>query len=499
VFLYGGAEAVESYTFARTRSAIRSLLDLAPKEARVLRDGREETVPAEALKPGDIFVVRPGEALPTDGIIRAGTSTLDEAPVTGESVTVEKGLGAPVFAGTINRQGAQEEKGRAQRFIERFGRRYSPAVLGVAILLLAVPPLLGQPWGTWAVRAVVLLVAAAPCALVMSTPVAIAAGIGAAGRHGVLIKGGMHLENLGRIRVVAFDKTGTLTQGAPEVTTVKPLNGVDRRDVLGLAASLEQRSEHPLAQAIVRHARQQGVPIERPEAFEALTGAGARGTLRGETCFIGSPALFGEIGVPLGDAAARVSELQAAGQTVVLIGDRQGLWGLLALRDQVRPSAREAVAALRAAGIGQVVMLSGDNTRTAAAIARELGIAEVWAELKPADKVGAVQEIERRYGPVAMVGDGINDAPALAAATVGIAMGVAGTDAAIEAADVALMADDLGKAVYALRLGRRVHQISRQNIVFSLAILAALILTALVGVLAWPRRHGPRGHRVRGR
>jgi heavy metal translocating P-type ATPase len=326
-------------------------------------------------------------------------------------------------------------------------------------------------------------VAAAPCALVMSTPVAIAAGIGTAGRQGVLIKGGMHLENLGRIRVVAFDKTGTLTQGAPEVTTVKPLNGVDRRDVLGLAASLEQRSEHPLAQAIVGHARQQGLPLERPEAFEALTGAGARGTLRGETCFIGSPALFGEIGVPLGDAAARVRELPAAGQTVVLIGDRQGLWGLLALRDQVRPGAREAVAALRAAGIGQVVMLSGDNTRTAGAIARELGIDEVWAELKPADKVGAVQERERHYGPVAMVGDGINDAPALAAATVGISMGVAGTDAAIEAADVALMADDLGKVVYALRLGRRVHQISRQNIVFSLAILAVLIPSALVGVL----------------
>ncbi len=507
VFLYGAAEALESYTFARTRSAIRSLLDLAPKEARVLRDGREETVPAESLKPGDVFVVRPGESLPTDGIIRAGTSTMDEAPVTGESVPVEKGLGAPVFAGTINRQGAleveathafpdntlariihlveeaQEEKGRAQQFIERFGRRYSPAVLGAAILLIVIPPLLGQPWGTWAVRAVVLLVAAAPCALVMSTPVAIAAGIGSAGRKGVLIKGGIHLENLGKIRVVAFDKTGTLTQGKPEVTTIHAINGTDQQEVLRLAASLEQLSEHPLAQAIVARATQNGSSLDRPDDFEALTGAGAQGRIRGTTWIIGSPALFSELGVSLESAATSISQLQAEGQTVVLLGNGHELRGLLALRDQVRLGTREAIGALHAAGVEQIVMLSGDNIRTATAIARELGIDEVRAELKPADKVAAVKELEARYGHVAMVGDGINDAPALAAATIGIAMGVAGTDAAIEAADVALMADDLAKVTYVIRLGRRARWISRQNIAFSLLILAALIPSALLGVL----------------
>lgn len=514
VFLYGSAEAVESLTFARTRSAIRALLDLAPKEARVLRNGAELTIPATELVPGDVFLVRPGESLATDGIIRTGCSSLDESPVTGESVPVDKGPGDKVFAGTINRQGAleieatkafadntlsaiihlveeaQEQKSRAQRFIERFSRRYSPALLLGAIALAIVPIALGGDPGTWLTRAITLVVAGAPCALVMSTPVAMAAGIGTGGRRGVLIKGGMHLENLGLVRVIAVDKTGTLTHGRPEVTDVVPVDGVEPVRLLGLAASVEHLSEHPLARAIVGAAERRGArPVEVTD-FAALTGAGARARVDGHEVHVGSPDLFADLGVvPAAPVATLVEELREEGKTVVLVGERPAtgaepsrIVGLLAIRDQVRPNAKAAIEAFHRLGVERVVMLSGDHPRTAAAIARELGIDDVRAGLKPEDKVAAIRELEERYGAVAMIGDGVNDAPALAAAKIGIAMGTAGTDAAIEAADVALMADDLEKAAFALRLGRRARSISRQNVAFSLAVLAVLIPGAAAGL-----------------
>jgi len=507
VFLYAVAEGLEEYAYARTRSAIRTLLDLAPKEATVLRDGREETIPATALVPGDRFVVRPGEALATDGVIREGSSALDESPVTGESMPVEKGPGHSVFAGSLNKQGAltveatasfedntlskiihlveeaQERKGRLQRFIERFGNRYTPAVLVAAILLLLVPPVFGQPFLPWALRAVVLLVAAAPCALVMSTPVAVAAGIGTAGRHGVLIKGGLHLENLGRVRVVAFDKTGTLTEGKPEVTNIVPVAGTSRENLLTLAASVEQRSEHPLGKTIVGRAEKEGVPLQPVHDFEALTGLGAKARINGTDVFVGSPALLEERGISLGPVQSDVERLQGEGKTVIAVGKDQSLVGLLAVRDRIRPGARKVLKSLQRVGL-KVAMLTGDNERTAAAMAKELGLKHFHAALKPEEKVQYVQRMERELGPVAMVGDGINDAPALAAATVGIAMGVAGTDAAVEAADVALMADDLEKVVYAVRLGRAARTISTQNIVFSLLILGVLIPGALIGALS---------------
>lgn len=507
MFLYAVAEGLEEYAYARTRSAIRALLDLAPKEATVLRDGREETIPATELKPGDRFVVRPGEALATDGIIRDGASALDESPVTGESMPVEKGPGSAVFAGSVNKQGAlvveataafedntlskiihlveeaQERKGRLQRFIERFGNRYTPAVLVAAGLLLLIPPLFGQPFLPWAVRAVVLLVAAAPCALVMSTPVAVAAGIGTAGRHGVLIKGGLHLENLGRVQVVAFDKTGTLTEGKPEVTDVLPAAGTTREELLALAASVEQRSEHPIGRAIVGRAEEEGVALQPVHEFEALTGLGAKARMSRTEVFVGSPALLAERKIPLGEIQSEVERLQAEGKTVVAVGKDHSLVGLLALRDRVRPGARKVLRSLEQVGV-KVAMLTGDNERTAAAIAKELGIRHFHAGLRPEEKVQYVKRMERELGSVAMVGDGINDAPALAAATVGIAMGAAGTDAAIEAADVALMADDLEKVVYAVRLGRVARTISTQNIVFSLLIHSVLIPGALIGVLS---------------
>ncbi|HEY8341484.1 MAG TPA: cation-translocating P-type ATPase, partial [Calditerricola sp.] len=440
VFLYGLAEGLEEYTFARTRSAIKALLDLAPKEARLLENGQERIVPASSLKPGDQFLVRPGESIATDAIIRQGRSSINEAAVTGEAVPVPKGPGDRVFAGTVNGEGAlvleatatfedntlskiirlveqaQSEKGRAQRFIERFGRRYSPVVLLAAVALVVLPPLVGLDWTTWATRAVVFLVAAAPCALVMSTPVAMAAAIGTAGRNGVLIKGGIHLENLGTVRVVALDKTGTLTRGEPVVTAIAAAAGWTEREVLARAAAVERYSEHPLARAVVARARKEGLTIPESRDFQALPGAGARAVVGDVSLYVGSPALFHELGARVpAELSDKTDELRDSGHTVVFVGTGEEVKGLLAIRDEMRPEAKDALQALREAGIERFIMLTGDNQRTAKAIARELGIDDVRAELKPDDKARIVKALAEEYGGVIMVGDGINDAPALAA------------------------------------------------------------------------------------
>jgi Cd2+/Zn2+-exporting ATPase len=504
VFLYAGAEALEEFAYARTRSAIRSLLALAPQEARVLRNGHEVTVPAAHLRPGDRFVVRPGEAIPTDGVVRDGRSAVDEAPVTGESMPVAKGPGDRVYAGSVNRHGAlvveattafadntlsriihlveeaQERKGRLQSRIERFGRHYSPAVLAAAAAFVVVPPAFGQPVAPWALRAVVLLVAAAPCALVMSTPVAVAAGIAIAGRHGVLVKGGAHLEQLGRVQVVAFDKTGTLTEGTPEVADVVALGAASPSEVLALAASVERLSEHAIGAAVVRRATAEGLPLRTATDFQALPGWGAQARVDGALVTVGSLALAADSGVKVDAAVA--DRLSQDGKTVVAVLRDSTPLGLIAFRDRLRAEAREAVDRLRRLGV-RTLMLTGDSEQTAAAVARELGIDHVHARLRPEDKVRIIERLRSRGVVVAMVGDGINDAPALAAASVGIAMGAAGTDAAIEAADVALMADDLRQVAYAIRVGRTVQWISAQNVVFSLLILTVLIPGALLGVL----------------
>lgn len=505
IFLYGAAEGVEEYTYERTRRAIRDLLDLAPPTATALRGGREEEVPAETLKPGDVFLVRPGGAVATDGVIRSGRSDVNEASITGESVPVEKPPGSHVFAGSINGRGlleveattafadntlakivhlvesAQEQKGRAQRWIDRFGERYTPAVLVVALGLAVVPWLSGGDWREWSARAVVLLVAAAPCALVMSMPVAMAAGIEWGGRRGILIKGGVHLEHLGSIRAVAFDKTGTLTEGAPAVTDVLTVHG-DERTLGRIAAGIERASEHPLGRAIVGWAASREIPAASTQDFEALIGAGASATVDGVRTFAGSPELFVSRGIAIDGIAAEVERLQGEGKTVVLVGDEQRVRGAFAIADPVRREASVLVRLLLARGL-HVTMLTGDNVRTARAVGAAVGISDVHAGLKPQDKVNAIRELERKVGNVLMVGDGVNDAPALAAATCGVAMGVAGSDAAIEAADVALMANDLAKIEDALALGARVQRVSRQNIIFSLAILAAMIPAAVTNVI----------------
>ncbi|MCO5315153.1 MAG: cation-translocating P-type ATPase [Solirubrobacterales bacterium] len=507
VFLYSLAEAIEELTFVRTRSAIRDLLDLAPKQARRIVNGREEMIPAEDLVVGDLFIVRPGEALPTDGVLRSGNSTLDEAPVTGESMPVAKDPGQEVFAGSVNGTGsieievtrpyadntlqrivhlveeAQGQKSKAQRFVDRFATRYSPAVLVGAALVAVVGGIVDGDWQEWALRGVTVLVAGAPCALVMSVPVAAAAAITRAGREGILIKGGLQLEALGRVNAVAFDKTGTLTRGKPEVTDVVALNDVDEGEGLRIAASIEARSEHPLAAAVVAYARTAGIEPGPTEDFSALVGHGATALVDGRTAWVGSPALaIDRMGST--DLPDVIEKLQDEGKTVIVAGVGSEPCTLLALRDEPRPEAAQAIVALRRLGVAHVVMLTGDNERTARAISAQLGLDQVFAELKPEDKVSRIEQIQEQHGSVAMVGDGINDAPALATADVGIAIGTGGTDAAIEAADIALLADDLTKAAEALQLGRRATRISRQNLVFSVILLAVLIPSAVVGLLS---------------
>lgn len=503
VVLYGAAEGVEEYTYARTRSAIRKLLDLAPKEARLLVNGTERTVDATELKPGDRFVVRPGEGIATDGRVVEGRSSVNEAPVTGESIPVDKQSGSLVFAGSINTEGAliveaskafadntlskiihlveqaQSEKGRAQQWIDRFGRRYSPLVLLSSALLLAIPWLLGGDVSFWSERSIVLLVAAAPCALIMSMPMAMAAGIGAGGRRGILIKGGAHLEHLGRIKIVAFDKTGTLTIGKPAVTDVVAADGGSDR-LLSIAAGIERLSQHPLAQAIVARAAQRGLTPANAVEFHSIAGGGVRAFIEGKKWLVGSPKFMDEQRIPLGRWSTTIDELQSQGKTVVAIATTE-VQGVVALQDQPRPEAANVIQQLHALGL-RTVMLTGDNALAGEAVARRLGIDSVRAELKPDHKVAAIRELELD-GPVLMVGDGVNDAPALASATCGAAMGVAGTDAAIDAADVALMADDLRKVPEALALGERARVVSMQNIVLSIAVLVAMIPTALFGVI----------------
>ncbi len=512
-FLYSLSEAAEGYTEAKTRSAVRALMAFAPERARVRRNGRDEEIPAAEVRVGDLLIVGPGERIAADGTVVSGRSSVDESTLTGESLPVEKGPGDPVYGGTLNGEGvlevrvdrpfadsalnrvirlveeAEAQKGRQQRWIEAFGARYSPAVLGIGTLLALVPPLLGGDPRTWLVRATVFVVAAAPCALVISIPVTFVSTLGTAARRGILVKGGIHLETLARVRAVAFDKTGTLTWGEPEVTDVEPVDGspLDAGGLLALAAGLEGPSSHPLARAILHHAEAQGVRPEPVGEVEALVGLGARGLWRGRPAYIGSPELFTDrLGLDLGPMEARIGALREEGKTVVLLGSEAAVWGILALRDRIRPEAAAAVAELHRVGVEKVILLTGDHERTARAVARELGIDEVYAGLRPEGKVEWIRRLRERYGTVAMVGDGVNDAPALAAASVGIAMGAAGSDAALEAADVALLADDLGKVPEALALARRSGRRVRENLILSALVISALIAGALSGRLSLP-------------
>jgi Cd2+/Zn2+-exporting ATPase len=530
----------------RARYSIRSLMQLAPPEAtlidtcvdceehrgRALPDGApyisgicpwcsdERRVPVAELEIGDRILVRPGERIAMDGLILTGASAVNQAPITGESVPVEKIVGSEVFAGSINGAGAleievtrlaadntisriihmveqaQAQKAPSQRWVDTFARYYTPLVVVAAILVAVVPPLLfGQPFldpgdGThgWLYRALALLITACPCALVIATPVTIVSGISRAAQLGVLIKGGAYLEAAGSLKVIAFDKTGTLTRGEPTVTRVISLNGTGEDGVLQVAAAVEARSEHPLGRAVMRQAEARSLSSEPAEGFRAMVGRGAEAQVYGQAARVGNPALFADAGIALpGAATAAAAELEAAGNTVMLVHGAPGvgrapeLLGLLAVADTIRPDARAATAALKAAGIRRTVMLTGDNERTARAIAAEAGVDDVRANLLPDGKVQAIEKLLEEYSRVAMVGDGVNDAPALARATVGIAMGGAGTDQALETADVVLMGDDLLKLPFAVRLSRQTLAVLRQSIAFSLLVKAIVMILVLTG------------------
>lgn len=507
-FLYAVSEMLESWTMERARRSIRQLMDIAPKVARIRRDGREVEVPVEEIKIGDVMIIRPGEKIAMDGRIIKGESAINEAAITGESVPVEKGPGSEVFAGTLNTHGslevevtklvedttiakiihmveeAQAKRAPSQAFVDRFAAVYTPVVLVIAAGIVLIPPLLlGYDWAPWIYRGLALLVVACPCALVVSTPVAIVSAIGNAARNGVLIKGGIYLEEAGALEAVAFDKTGTLTKGEPAVTDIIPLGSLSELELLQMAASLEARSEHPLAVAIVKAADARGLKVEPAEGFSALTGRGAQGQVGGQTVYIGNLRLFEERGISTAPILDRVRRLQEEGKTAMVIGTDQGYLGIIAVADEVREVSKKAVAELKRAGIRKTIMLTGDNEATARAMAARVGVDDFRAELLPQDKVSAIEGLLKDYGKVAMVGDGINDAPALALATVGIAMGGAGTDTALETADIVLMADDLSKLPFTIRLSRAALRVIRQNITFSLVIKAIAVLAVFPGWL----------------
>ena len=508
LFLFSLAHALEHYALDRARGAIRALADLAPATARVQRGDQTLEVPVEEVAAGETVVVRPAERIPVDGEVGSGRSVVNQAPITGESVPVEKGPGDEVFAGTINGDGAlqvtttrvagdrtldrvvqlveeaQTQKAPTQRFTERFERIFVPAVLVADLLLIVLPPLLGfWDWGTSFYRGMALLVASSPCALALGTPSAVLAGIAQAARNGVLIKGGAHLENLGTLRAIAFDKTGTLTIGEPRVTEAVPVPDVREEELIATAAAVERHSQHPLADAVVRHAEELRLTVPEAGDLESITARGVRSTVGGEVVEIGNLRLWeeAEVAVPA-DVREAVEKLQQAGRSTMAVRHGERWLGVIGVADRPREGVREVLERLREIGIGTLAMLTGDNRGVGEAIAREVGIDEVRAELLPEDKVTAVRALLEEHGQVAMIGDGVNDAPALANATVGIAMGGAGTAVALETADVALMGDDLGKLPFAVGLSRKARAVIRQNLYISLSVIAVLILATTTGI-----------------
>jgi Cd2+/Zn2+-exporting ATPase len=507
MFLFSLSNTLEVYTMGRTRRALHALLNLRPARALVRRDGREQEVEADAVRVGETVIVKPGEAIPVDGNVTRGESLVDQASLTGESVPVTKVTGDKVFAGTLNQQGAleliatrvaansalarivslvqeaQEKKSRAEELAEVAGRYYTVVVMVAATLMLLLPPLLlHHEWRASLYRAMTLLVVASPCALVIATPATILSAIANAARNGILFKGGAFLEALGRVRLVALDKTGTVTHGRFEVTDVVALSGATERDLLSWAASAEKRSPHPLAQAVVREAESRGIQVTPAESLTNQLGKGLVAVAGGVAIEVGTPELFVTLGVPAPEPAiALVRRFSAEAKTPMIVR-RGDAWGVIAAADRVRANAVTTVRALRAAGIQRTALLSGDSVPTVRAIGAQAGIDELHGELLPEDKVRVIGELEQRYGAAAMVGDGVNDAPALARATVGIAMGGIGSDAAMESADVVLMGDDLMALPYAISLAQRARRVVFQNLVIACGVMAVLVTWVFLGL-----------------
>ena len=507
VFLFAVAQWLEVRTMERARQAIRALIDLTPREALVRRNGREERMPVDAIAPGDEIVIRPGEKVPLDGLVVAGRSDVNEAPLTGESRPIDKAPGDEVFAGTINGRGAmdvrvlrlgrdsrlariihlvetaQARRAPVQSFVDRFARIYTPIVLALAVFIALAPPLLtGAAVTTWVYRALVLLVIACPCALVISTPVSIAAALSIAARHGVLIKGGAFLERLAAIRVVAFDKTGTLTKGELNVTDVAVVGSAVALDAIRLAAAVETRSAHPVAAAITRHAQALLPDLPQVRRFVSVPGMGAEGEVDGRRVTIGNERFLDTNGIAIPAPWPDADRLRREGKSLVFVAADGVMLGAIAVADRPRETARETIELLRTHHVSTIAMLTGDHEETAAAIARELNVDEYHAALLPEQKQAMVESMRAKHGALMMVGDGVNDAPALAAADVGVAMGAAGSDAALETADVALMSDELLKLPYALRLSRATMRNVRTNVAISLCLKAAFLALAVAGL-----------------
>jgi len=507
IWLFAIAQWLEFRSMDRARHAIRALMTLAPATAVVRRGGSELEVPVSEVTIDDRVVVKPGQRIPLDGAVVQGASSVNQAPITGESWPVDKHAGDEVFAGTINGSGAleilvtrmaadttlahivrlveqaQRQRAPVQTFVERFARVYTPAVVVLAVLLAALPPLVGgADVATWAYRGIALLVVACPCALVISTPVSIVSALTAAARAGVLVKGGAHLERLAAVRCVAFDKTGTLTAGRLTVTDVIGVDDVPTHGVLGVAAALESRSEHPIGRAIVAHAASTGLAVEPGAGYRALPGLGAEATVADVPAVVGSHRLFEERALCTPSLHARMEEVEGRGANLVLVGQAGAPLGVIGFTDEVRPEGREAVAGLKREGIREVVLLTGDSQAHADVVMAGVGLDQARAGLMPDDKVRAVDELRRRHGAVAMVGDGVNDAPALAAADVGIAMGAAGSDVAIETADVALMSDDLRQLPFVVRLAHATLRNIRVNVALAIGLKLAFVVLASAGL-----------------
>jgi Cd2+/Zn2+-exporting ATPase len=504
--LFAIAELLERGAMARARNAIAALMETAPHEARVRRNGVETVVAVEAVALGELVRVRPGERIPLDGVVTEGTSAVNEAPITGEAMPADKLPGAEVYAGSLNGYGAlevrttslsgntllarigdavrhaQSSRAPVQSFVDRFARRYTPAVVVLALLIAVAPPLLGfGPFDTWLYRALALLVIACPCALVISTPVTLVSGLTGAARDGVLVRGGAELERLASLDAVAFDKTGTLTEGRPILTDLAPVGGGDAQGLLRLAAGVERDSEHPLAVAIVGAARDRALDLPLSTAFAAMPGKGARATVNGASLYVGNRRMCDELGTCHDDAHAAMDRFEGEGKTAVLLTSESRSMGVLAVADRIRPEARACLDALARLGVKRTLLLTGDHKAAAERVARELDLTEWRAGMLPEDKLAAVRELHAAGVRVGVVGDGVNDAPALAAAHVGIAMGAAGTHVALETADVALMADDLGKLPIAIARARRTLGLVRQNVAFAIGVKVLFLVLAVLG------------------
>ena len=504
IFIFSLSGVLEGYTMEKTNKDIQSIMKLRPEEAVVLKDGIEQRIKAGALHLGDIILVRPGERIASDGQIIAGHSAVDQSSITGESIPVDKATGDDVFSGTINGQGAIEvkvsklaqdtmlskiihlvqeaknQKPPGQQFVERFESIYAKVVVMAAILFLVLPPfVLGWTWDNTVYRAMIFLVVASPCALVSSIMPAILSGISNAARNGVLFKGGVHLQNIGGVKVVAFDKTGTITTGMPKVIDIIPMSGLTATELLRITASIETLSEHPIAKAIVKEATERGLELERPVGLQAVYGLGVYANLNGIDYVIGKRNLLNAVPVD-NNQEQLILSLEQQGKTVIYVAYGETLVGILTLQDGIRPWANKIIVDLKEMGI-KVALLTGDTYTVANAIAKQAGIEEVYAELLPEQKVGIVQQLEVKYGKAAMVGDGVNDAPALAAAAVGIAVGSGGTDVAMETADVILMKDNIENIPFAINLGRRTTKVIKQNITFAVAVAVTLVVLNFVG------------------